>query len=161
MPAVTIETAAIVAGAALVLALLALLLSLWLILRTRRLARLGAFRPQMPADLQSAVEREIGRLDALIGRVDELNGRLPTVERRASSALQRVGVVRFTAFADTGGQQSFVVALLDAQSSGLLISSLHSRQQTRIYMKQVTEGRSDTQLSDEENEALRLAGVAI
>jgi hypothetical protein len=157
---VTTETAAIVAGAALILALLALLLCLWLILRMRRLSRLSAFRPQMPADLQSAVEREVGRLDSLIAQVEEVRGRLPTVERQAGSSIQRMGIVRFSAFSDTGGQQSFVVALLDARSSGILISSLHSRQQTRVYMKQITEGRSDTQLSDEEVEALRQAGVA-
>ena len=161
MPAVTVETASVVAVAALVIALLALLLALWLVLRTRRLARQSAFRPQMPADLQSKVEAEAMRLDGLISQVEELRGRLPTVEGRASASLQRIGVVRFNPFADTGGQQSFVVALLDARNTGVLISSLHSRQQTRVYMKQITEGRSDTQLSEEEVEALRQAGVAV
>jgi hypothetical protein len=157
---VTVETATIVAGAALVVALLALLLSVWLALRTRRLSRLSAFRPQMPADLQNTVESEVARLDALIRQVEDVRTRLPLVEGQAASSLQRIGIVRFNPFADTGGQQSFVLALLDARKSGFLVTSLHSRQQTRVYMKQVTEGRSETQLSDEENEALRQAGVA-
>jgi hypothetical protein len=159
MPAVTVETAAMIAGAALVVALVALLLSAWLILRTRRLSRLSAFRPQMPADLQSTVESEVARLDALIRQVEDVRARLPTVEGQAASGLQRIGIVRFNPFADTGGQQSFVVALLDARNSGVLISSLHSRQQTRVYVKQITEGRSETQLSDEETAALRQAGA--
>ena len=159
MPAVTVETASLVAIGALIVALLALLLAFWLILRTRRLARHSAFRPEMPADLQRKVEGEAARIDALIREVEDVRNRLPPVERRAASSLQRIGVVRFNPFADTGGQQSFVVALLDARNTGVLISSLHSRQQTRVYMKQITEGRTETQLSEEELEALRQAGV--
>ncbi len=160
MPAVTAETATLVAGVALIVGLLALLLALWLVSRTRGLARQSAFRPEMPADLQRKVEAEVIRLDALIRQVEDIRGRLPTIEGQAGSALQRIGIVRFNPFEDTGGQQSFVVALLDAHSSGFLISSHHSRQQTRVYMKQVTEGRTETQLSEEETEALRQAGVA-
>jgi hypothetical protein len=160
MPAVSVETAAILSGAALVVALVALLLGLWLVMRTRRLARMSTFRPQMPADLQGAVAAEAARLDALIAQVEDVRRRLPAVEGQATAALQHIGIVRFNPFADTGGQQSFVVALLDARQSGLVISSLHSRQGTRVYMKQVTEGRSETQLSEEESAALRQAGVA-
>ena len=161
MPAVTVETASVVAIGALIVALLALLLAFWLILRTRRLARQSAFRPEMPADLQRKVEGEAARIDALMREVVDVRNRLPTVEGRAASSLQRIGVVRFNPFADTGGQQSFVVALLDARNTGVLISSLHSRQQTRVYMKTITEGRAETQLSEEEVEALRQAGVGV
>ena len=96
-------------------------------------------------------------MDQLSLRVDELSGRLPAVEKRSSISLQRVGVVRFNPFEDTGGQQSFAVALLDNRGSGLVISSLHSRQATRVYLKQISEGKSETQLGDEEAEAIRLA----
>lgn len=151
------DTAAAIAIAALVVGVLALLLAMWLLLRTRRLARLGAFRPEMPADLQNALEREIERVDGLTLNVQDLADRLPGVERQAGAALQRVGIVRYNPFADTGGQQSFAVALLDARGSGFVISSLHSRQATRVYLKQVSQGRSDTALSDEESEAIRRA----
>ena len=151
------DTAAAIAIAALVVGVLALLLAMWLLLRTRRLARLGAFRPEMPADLQNALEREIERVDGLTLNVQDLADRLPGVERQAGAALQRVGIVRYNPFADTGGQQSFAVALLDARGSGFVISSLHSRQATRVYLKQVNQGRSDTALSDEESEAIRRA----
>lgn len=157
---VTIETLTLLAAAALGVASLALLGCLWLILRTRRLARLAAFRPQSPADLQTALANEIERLDGLVRAVEDMRGRLPAVERQAVAAVQRVGIVRYNPFADTGGQQSFALAMLDARGSGFVISSLHSRQQTRVYLKQVTEGKSDTPLSEEETEALRQAGVA-
>jgi hypothetical protein len=153
----TSETAAYIAIAALVVGLLALLLAIWLVLRTRRLTRLSAFRPEMPANLQDRVERESSRLDDLSTRVQDIGGRLPPVEGRSTASLQRVGIVRFNPFEDTGGQQSFAIALLDARGTGFVISSLHSRQATRLYMKQVSQGKSDTQLGDEEAEAIRQA----
>lgn len=156
----SIETLTLISGAALIVALLALLLCLWLVLRTRRLARLGAFRPQSPADLQASLVREIERIDELVRQVQDARGRLPNLERQASVSVQRVGIVRYNPFADTGGQQSFALAMLDARGSGFVMSSLHSRQATRVYLKQVIEGRSDTQLSDEEAQALRQAGIA-
>ena len=153
----TLDTVSVIAVAALVVGLLALLVSLWLVLRTRRLARLGAFRPQMPADLQTRLDNEIARADRLNTQVQELAARLPVVERQSAASLQRVGIVRYNPFADTGGQQSFAVAMLDSRGSGFVISSLHSRQATRIYLKQVSAGRSDTALSDEESEAIKQA----
>lgn len=153
----TVDTVSVLAAAALIVALFALLLALWLVLRTMRLARLSAFRPQMPADLQTRLDSEIARADRLSAQVQDLATRLPVVERQSSAALQRVGIVRYNPFADTGGQQSFAVALLDSRGSGFVISSLHSRQATRIYLKQVSAGRSDTALSDEESEAIRQA----
>jgi hypothetical protein len=154
---VTVDTVSVLAAAALIVGLLALLLALWLVMRTMRLAGLSAFRPQMPADLQTRLDNEIARADRLSAQVQDLATRLPVAERQSSAALQRVGIVRYNPFADTGGQQSFAVALLDSRGSGFVISSLHSRQATRIYLKQVTAGRSDTALSAEESEAIRQA----
>jgi Protein of unknown function (DUF4446) len=151
------ETAAYIALAAFLVGLLALLLGIWLVLRTRRMASLSAFRPDMPADLQSRVERESRRLDELTVRVQGVAGNLPGIEARSTVSLQRVGIVRFNPFADTGGQQSFAVALLDARGTGFVISSLHSRQATRIYLKQITEGKSDAPLGDEEAAAVKQA----
>jgi hypothetical protein len=153
----TVETAGYLAIAAVVLAALALLLAIWLLFRTRRLMRLGAYRPQTPATLQQTVEDEMRRVDVLTSRVQNIGDRLPITENRAALAVQRVGIVRFNPFEDTGGQQSFALALLDSRGSGLVISSLHSRQATRVYLKQLLDGRSDTQLSDEESEAIRRA----
>ncbi len=153
----TPETAAYIAIAALLVALLALLSAIWLVLRTRNLSNLSTFRPQMPADLQDRVERESERVGQLTARVDDMSGRLPVVEGRATLSLQRVGIVQFNPFADTGGQQSFAIALLDAHGTGFVISSLHSRQATRLYMKQISEGKGDTALSDEEAEAVKRA----
>jgi hypothetical protein len=71
--------------------------------------------------------------------------------------VQRVGIVRYNPFEDTGSNQSFVLAMLDAEGDGFVMSSLHSRQQTRVFVKQLAHGKADTALSKEENEAIRLA----
>jgi len=69
-------------------------------------------------------------------------------------AVQRVGVVRFNPFPDAGGDQSFAVALLDAEGNGLVISSLHGRTETRVFAKGVANGRSRHALSAEEQDAI-------
>ena len=75
------------------------------------------------------------------------------------ASVQQVGIVRYNPFADTGGQQSFALALLDGRGNGFVVSSLHSRQATRLYLKQVAGGRSEVALSEEETEALRRAAA--
>ena len=68
-----------------------------------------------------------------------------------------MGLVRFNPFEDTGGNQSFALALLDAHGDGVVVSSLHARTLTRVYGKAVAGGKSEAALSDEESEALRQA----
>ena len=73
------------------------------------------------------------------------------------TAFQRVGLVRYNPFEDTGGNQSFALAMLDANGDGWILSSLHARQGTRFYAKAVKAGRSETSLSDEEQAAIKQA----
>ncbi len=81
--------------------------------------------------------------------------------RRARNALagslQHVGLVRFNPFEDTGSDQSFAIALLDADHTGIVISSLHGRAGTRVFAKPIASGQATHALSDEESEALGLA----
>ena len=144
---------------ALVLALLALLSTLVLALRVWRIGgrrgRAVTDNPDLDRTLADARRRveQLGREQAALA---EQLRRLETEGRRA---LARVGVVRFNPFEDTGGNQSFALAVLDSDSNGIVVSSLHSRQGTRVYLKAIAAGRSEAQLSDEETEALRRAGL--
>ena len=89
--------------------------------------------------------------------MDALARRLETEEALGRRTIQRVGIVRYNPFDDTGSNQSFVLAMLDAQDDGFVMSSLHSRQQTRVFLKQLARGKAETALSAEENEAIRRA----
>jgi hypothetical protein len=72
-----------------------------------------------------------------------------------TTAIQKVAILRFNPFDDLGGDQSFVLALLDDQSNGVVISSLHNRDNTRVYAKPVKNGQGDNiTLSQEEKNAI-------
>jgi hypothetical protein len=93
-----------------------------------------------------------------VGRdLDELTARTAVMESSARHHFARLGLVRFNPFPDTGGNQSFALALMDESEEGFVVSSLHSRTGTRIYAKAIAGGKADTSLSTEETEALDLA----
>ena len=137
--------------AALAIAAFSLLLSLLAIVRRRRSSRRRGTGPVAVDD------SALYELDTLAANVAALGARLDAVEGAGTKMIQRVGVVRFNPFPDTGGNQSFVVALLDARGDGVVLSSLHTRAGTRVYLKQLTTGKAETALSEEESEAIRRA----
>ena len=147
------DLVAILAVSALGLSALALLMTVVLLMRIRRVGRSGT-----GASVGSDVSLE-ATVAAELERIAALESRLATLDQRARGAVQRVGVVRYNPFEDTGSNQSFALAMLDDRANGVVISSLHSRQSTRIYLKPISAGRSETALSDEEAEALRRAGT--
>ena len=107
--------------------------------------------------LDAVLDAHLDKVLAVARELDELSARSAVLEAANRRTIQRVGLVRFNPFEDTGGNQSFALALTDASGTGFVVSSLHSRTGTRVYAKAVTEGRSDGALSAEEGEALRLA----
>jgi len=152
----TLSTAVLVLGVAVIL------LAVWVawlqrsdaVLR-RRLRRLIGDGEGLGLD--ELLDKQFGRLDTVAERVEALNRLLHDLEAVSRQSIQKVGVVRFNPFADTGGDQSFAVALLDAQGNGVVLSSLHGRADTRIFAKHVQAGRSKHALSDEEQDAIRKA----
>ena len=91
--------------------------------------------------------------------VADVVARMAALEGRQRTAFQRVGLVRFNPFEETGGNQSFALALLDAAGNGWVLSSLHARSGTRVYAKAVSSGKADSAVSDEELAAIRQAMV--
>ena len=71
--------------------------------------------------------------------------------------IQRVGLVKFNPFDETGGDHSFSLALLDGNKNGIIITSLHTRERTRLYLKEVFSGKVKIKLSEEEQKALKIA----
>ncbi len=88
----------------------------------------------------------------------ELKEELHKVQMDNIHHIQKVGLLRFNPFEDTGGDQSFVLAVLNGQNSGVVLSSLHNRGITRWYAKRVKNGKGvDHQLSGEEEKAIHQA----
>ena len=151
------QTTIIVALAAAVVLLL-----VWVALLQRAEARLRRRLRRVltggeSTSLDQILDQQSQRLDGLSGRVDALNKLHRELEAITQRAVQKVGVIRYNPFADAGGDQSFAIALLDAEGNGLVVSSLHSRTETRVFAKPVRAGRSTYPLSDEEQQAVKKA----
>ena len=127
-----------------------------------RLARL-----QRSYDLLSVVEGRENYVDVLARTreefgeltmdVHELNKRVEGVRADLTLALRHVSVIRYDAYGDMAGRYSFSAALLDDTGDGLIITSIHGRQETRSYLKGIAQGRPDIPLSPEEEEAVKMA----
>lgn len=88
--------------------------------------------------------------------LEMLTAKCDKLEKDGALHIQKVGLVRFNPFKDTGGDQSFILALVDAEDTGVVISSLHTRTGTRWYAKRVIKGKGvEYALSDEECKALK------
>jgi|SRR6185503_12424356 len=71
--------------------------------------------------------------------------------------IQKVGVVRFNSLSNEGGNLSFVIALLDNDNNGFTITSMHARDHARVYTKVINQGVSESQLTEEEIQAVTQA----
>jgi len=143
--------------AALVVALLAVVLVL-----VRKVVTLGRrldalTRGADGRDLAGVLQAHLEKVFAVSRRQDALEERAKLLEGVQRRTVQGVALVRFNPYEDTGGNQSFVLAAVDPQGNGAVVTSLHARSQTRLYGKAVTAGVIDGQGSAEEDEALRLA----
>ncbi len=161
-----IDLNAFVAGAigpiVVALALLLFVALAAVLLLLRRTSRLegrlaGLTRGEDGESLETVLARHLEHVVRLGGEVRELSGRTSRIEADARHAVTRVGLVRFNPFEDTGGDQSFALALLDADHDGIVVSSLHARGLTRIYAKSISGGRPEATLSEEEAEAVAMA----
>jgi hypothetical protein len=107
--------------------------------------------------IDEILDRQLKRIDSLTERLEALNKLHHELEDLSQRTIQKVAVIRYNPFSDTGGDQSFAIALLDSLGNGVVISSLHSRTDTRVFAKAVQSGRSRYQLSDEEQDAIKKA----
>jgi hypothetical protein len=108
-------------------------------------------------DLEEVLSHHLENVHQVGRDLDDLAARTAIVESSARHHFTKQGLVRFNPFPDTGGNQSFALVLLDESDDGFIVSSLHSRTGTRIYAKAVNAGKSDTNLSTEEQEAIDTA----
>jgi hypothetical protein len=151
---------AIVVGLAAVSALLLVMV----LLLARRVGRVdgrlrGITRGEEGQSLEDVLGAHLEKVHGLGREVERLTARTGALETAGLRAFQRVGLVRYNPFEETGGNQSFALALLDAEGNGWVLSSLHARQGTRVYAKSIRGGRSDAALSEEESAAIRQASA--
>ena len=155
----TTGAVAIAAGAVALLALVAAAVANARLRRLRAAQRivLGAGERDL-IEHAANLEEEFRALHAYVTDVaTRLDGRLGTAEQRLAGALAYRGLIRYDAYNEMSGRQSCSIALLDADRSGIVLSSIHHRDQARLYVKHVVGGLGELELSPEEEEAVRLA----
>ena len=154
-PTVQIVTVSLLAAALLALAGWTLTLQL----RLRRLTR--EYTTLMTgvdgADLQETLNQHLAQVHQALRTVSELEERTLSLELTQPLCLQWVGAIRFNPFRDTGGAQSFALAIADARGDGIVLSSLHARHNTRVYAKPLHAWQSEYTLTDEEEQAIERA----
>lgn len=152
-----------VAAAAAVPGVVALVLCGWLATRLRRVR--AAQEVLLPdgasaglVDRQATLQRAMNRLEEGLRDLESLVERQGEVtERSLRTALRFQGMVRYDAYRDMGGQQSWSIALLDGNQTGAVVTSLHARDHARVYLKELSEGTPSQRLSPEEERAVALA----
>lgn len=146
----------------LVLMAFTLFLIVWNIYLQSELAKLRKnakimFSGKKVTDLEEVILGQLEKSKELEKAIISLKDEDQRILDALSYAVQKVGMVRFNPFGEVGGNQSFAFALLDNYNSGVIILSLYSRDGVRVYGKPVKEGKTEYQLSKEEEEALQIA----
>ena len=95
--------------------------------------------------------------DGLEEEIKKAFSKIEDLENLCQTTIRKIGVVRFNPFSDIGGNQSFIIAMLDNKNDGFLISSLFVNEGNRVYTKAVKNGKSEHALSPQEVEAINIA----
>jgi hypothetical protein len=98
-----------------------------------------------------------GDVDAVPADVVGLRQEVAALRAEAQGALRHLGLVRYDAFGDVGGRQSWSLALLDDEGNGVVLTAIHGRSEARSYAKSVFEWRSEQPMSPEEQDAVASA----
>ena len=109
----------------------------------------------------SSLEEEITDLFAInkniVEKVRENRKDIRKIYRKFTKAIQKVGIVKYDAYQQMGGDLSFSMALLDEENNGFIMNSVHSTEGCYTYTKEVRDGRCDLELGNEERIALEKA----
>jgi hypothetical protein len=137
------------------------LVAVWMAFRRVRAAQKVLLPDGTPAgvvDRQASLQREMVELQGGLRDLEELANRQGEVtEQGLRTALRFQGLVRYDAYRDMGGQQSWSLALLDGTGTGAVVTSLHARDHARVYLKELSGGEAGQRLSPEEEQAVALA----
>jgi hypothetical protein len=130
-----------------------------------RLRRLRDRYKKLPSlegiDAQGGLEALASHIEELQGRVGQMEVLTAQIQSTLGHSVQGFGIVRFQAFPDTGGDQSFAIALVDGEGNGVVLSALYGRDGTRVYGKPLAGWTSSYGLGDEEQEALEKARAMV
>ncbi|MFH0749418.1 MAG: DUF4446 family protein [Candidatus Gottesmanbacteria bacterium] len=138
-------------------------LGVWMVVLTVVVFRMIGHYNKLTVGVSSKTMQEVlssllNKQEASMKDIATLQEALRYVEADGKLHLQRIGVVRFNPFSDTGGSQSFTLAILDGKDNGIIMTSLYARTGNRWYIKHIKAGLcEDVELSKEEQSAIKKA----
>ena len=135
---------------------------IWLVILTFLVLKQKSFFKELfPKDNSRDIRNRFKEVLEAISRFEKenqiLDNRLTGFKKDSLGNLQNLAVLRYNPYNDTGGEQSFSLALLNGRLNGIVLTSLHSRAGTRIYLKDIKNGKSQLELSKEEAQVLEQA----
>ncbi|MDP4007304.1 MAG: DUF4446 family protein, partial [bacterium] len=107
---------------------------------------------------QGTNQKELAkRVKFLEERLERIGKELVELQKGHEKSITKIGMVRFNPFGEIGGDQSFSIALLDSEDSGIVVTSHYGKDMQRVYAKPVKLGKAEYSLSEEEEEAIKKA----
>lgn len=133
-----------------------LLILTFLVLRAQNFFK-SLFPKDQSRDIRNKFKEILESISGFEKTIQILDNKLTGFKKDNLNDLQKLAVLKYNPYNDMGGEQSFSLVLLNGKMEGVLITSLHSRAGTRIYLKNIKHGKSDLELSKEENQVLSKA----
>lgn len=124
--------------------------------KTNRALRSALLGPS-GEDLEAMLSRCLAESAQSLSRCDELQTQLQSAAETMRGCVQHIGLVRYDAYGDVSGSQSFSLALLDDRRNGTILTGLMGRNDGRCFAKSVVDAQTEQTLSAEENDALQMA----
>lgn len=130
-------------------------LTVFVVLQTRFFNKL--VKDEKGKGLKSILDKILKEQKKSNKEISDLEKELANYREEGELHVQKVGLIRFNPFKELGGDHSFSLAILDGKDNGFIITGLHTRERTRVYAKEVKKGKSEIELSNEEEKALKEA----
>ena len=108
-------------------------------------------------NIEEDLETYMDRVEKVERQNAEISNYVKSIDEDLTKCIQKVGIVRYSAFKDTGSDLSFTLALLDEHNDGVVLNGIYSREMSNIYAKPVKNGESSYTMSDEEKLAVQKA----
>ena len=105
-------------------------------------------------NLEKSFIDKFNDVDSILNIVKKNRQDIKVLNRKLDMNFQKVGIVRYDAFHEMGGNLSFVLTMLDGNNSGWILNAMHSREGCYTYIKEIVNGESYIELSEEEAESL-------
>ena len=139
-----------------------LLLLIGIIINTIRISKINKENKELitklsGTDIKEDLKNYVHRVETSEQKIDTIINYCKDLESTLTGCIQKVGIIRYSAFRDTGSDLSFALALLDNNNNGVILNGIYSREMSNIYAKPVVDGEATYTLSEEEKQALQQA----